>query len=264
MVWEVEPGGDRGRRSIPHSTLVGAAHFFPRHFRRELRRLIAPARVVLLEGPLDEAATRKVLAAGRGLGGNAVYEEAKEAIQARLGIYHAPLDVHRMLRDLIFGREERWLEDELRTLKPWAAFFGIWTRYREREGWVHKMDLDAARIAAQLGKEVRYLEAIEEQIAALEAVPVERFFRFMNESWLQYNAAYERCYLAGDLEGLAAAAQDFPTYCEPVIGRRDAVLAARMVPAFEAGGACAVVGVAHCLGVLARLAQEGFSSTRRL
>ena len=261
MVWEVER---RGRRSIPHSTLVGAAHFFPRHFRRDLRRLIAPARVVLLEGPLDEAATRKVLAAGRGLGGNAVYEEAKEAIQARLGIYHAPLDVHRMLRDLIFGREERWLEDELRTLKPWAAFLGVWTRYRSREGWVHKLDLDAAQIAARLGKEVRYLETIEEQIAVLDAVPLERMLRFMHENWSAYCAAYERHYLAGELEPLIAAAQVFPTYCEPVIGRRDAVLAERMMQAFEAGGACAVVGVAHCPGVVERLAQEGFSSTRRL
>ncbi|HWM40930.1 MAG TPA: TraB/GumN family protein, partial [Burkholderiales bacterium] len=174
----------------------------------------------------------------------------------------APLDVHRILRDLVFGRQDEWLEQELRTLKPWAAFFGIWTRWRAREGWEHKMDLDAAGIAAQLGKEVRYLETIEEQIAALDAVPVERFSRFMNESWSQYNAAYERHYLAGDLEGLAAAAQDFPTYCEPVIGRRDAVLAERMTQDLERGGACVVIGVAHCHGVLARLAQAGFAVAR--
>jgi len=41
MVWQVERRGAR-------STLVGAAHFFPRHFRRELRRLIEDARLVLL------------------------------------------------------------------------------------------------------------------------------------------------------------------------------------------------------------------------
>ena len=40
MVWEVERHGRR-------STLVGAAHFFPRHFRRDLRRLIEDARLVL-------------------------------------------------------------------------------------------------------------------------------------------------------------------------------------------------------------------------
>jgi hypothetical protein len=262
MVWRIGPAGrDPGRSSSSrqHSILVGAAHFFPRHFRRDLRRLIAPARVVLLEGPLDEAATRKVLAAGRGLGGDRLYQAARERIHARLGIYSAPLDVHRLLRDLIFGRQDEWLEQELRTLKPWAAFFGIWTRYREREGWVHKLDLDAARIVAQLGKELRYLETIEEQIAALDAVPVERFTRFLAAAdWGAYNEGYRRHYLAGDLERLTATAQGFPTYCEPVIGRRDAVLAERMLSALEAGGACVVVGVAHCPGLLARLEREGF------
>lgn len=255
MAWEVGRHGRPAHRSV----LVGAAHFFPRHFRRELRRLIAPARTLVLEGPLDEVATRKVLAAGRGVGGAILYSSSKEKINARLGIYSAPLDVNQMLRDLIFGRQEQWLEDELRALKPWAAFFGIWTRWRAREGWEHKMDLDAAGIAARLGKEVRYLETIEEQIAALDAVPVERFSRFMNESWSQYNAAYERHYLAGDLEGLAASAQGFPTYCEPIIERRDPVLAERMAGELERGGACVVIGVAHCRGVLARLAQEGYT-----
>src|SRR2546430_17437101 len=70
MVWQVERRGQR-------STLVGAAHFFPRHFRRELRRLTEDARLVLLEGPLDEAATRKVLEAGRGLGGGAPLKRAR-------------------------------------------------------------------------------------------------------------------------------------------------------------------------------------------
>jgi hypothetical protein len=256
MVWQVERQGRR-------STLVGAAHFFPRHFRRDLRRLIEPARIVLLEGPLDEAATRKVLEAGRGLGGGALYQAARERIHARLGIVPAPLDVHRIVRDLIFGRQEEWLEQELRTLKPWAAFFGIWTRYRAREGWVHKFDLDAAQIAAKLGKQTRYLETIEEQIAALEAVPPERFARFLAAGdWRGYNEAYERHYLAGDLDGLAAAAQDFPTYCEPVIGARDALLAERMAGELDAGGACLVVGVAHCRGVMARLAQDGYTLTQ--
>ena len=254
MVWEVER---RSRRS----TLIGAAHFFPRHFRRELRRLMDAARIVLLEGPLDPIATRKVLDAGRGVGGLDLYKAAKDKINARLGIYSAPLDVNRILRDLIFGRQEEWLEQELRALKPWAAFFGIWTRFRAREGWEHKLDLDAAQIAAKLGKPVRYLETIEEQIAALEAVPVERFKRFLaSGDWRGYNEAYERHYLAGDLEGLAAAAQDFPTYCEPVIGARDAVLAERMAGELEAGGACVVIGVAHCRGVLQRLTQQGFQN----
>lgn len=252
-MWEV---GRRERRS----RLVGAAHFFPRQFRRSLRRLIGPARLVLLEGPLDDAARRKVLEAGRGSGGGALYEAARDAVASRLGIVPAPLDVHQLLKDLLFGRREQWLEDELRSLKPWAAFFAIWTRYRERQGWIHTLDLDAARIAAELGKEIRTLETIEEQIATLEAVPLERFVRFLSrEDWAAYCAAYERHYLAGDLEALVAASQAFPTYCEPVIGRRDGVLAERMAAELERGDACVVIGVAHCPGVLATLRTQGFS-----
>lgn len=253
MVWEVER---RARRS----RLVGAAHFFPRHFRRSLRRLVAPARIVVLEGPLDEAATRKVLEAGRGSGGGALYEAARDAIRAKLGLVPAPLDVHQLLKDLLFGRQEQWLEQELRSLKPWAAFFAIWTRFREREGWTHTLDLDAARIAAALGKEILYLETIEEQIAALEAVPLERFAQFLSRrDWSAYCAAYERRYLAGELDALVAASQAFPTYCEPVIGRRDGVLAERMSAQLERGDACVVIGVAHCPGVLAALRAQGFS-----
>jgi hypothetical protein len=252
MAWEVERLGRR-------STVIGAAHFFPRHFRRDLRRLMDGARLVLLEGPLDETATRKVLAAGRGVGGAILYSSSKEKINARLGIYSAPLDVNQIVRDLIFGRQEEWLEEELRALKPWAAFFGIWTRFRAREGWEHKFDLDAADIAVKLGKEVRYLETIEEQIAALDAVPPERFTRFLAAGdWAAYNDGYQRHYLAGDLERLTATAQGFPTYCEPIIGRRDAVLAERMEPDLEAGGACVVIGVAHCPGVLGKLQAGGF------
>ena len=220
MVWEV---GRQDRRSI----LLGAAHFFPRHFRRDLKRLVRGARVVVMEGPLDDASTRKVLDAGRGAGGHALYASAREKIHRALGLYSAPLDVSQMLRDLVFGRQTEWLEQELRGLKPWAAFFGVWTRFRSREGWEHKMDLDVGRIAAQLGKPVAHLETIEEQIAALEAVPLERFRGFLQKDWRPYCEAYERHYLAGDLDALVAASRDFPTYCDAVIGARDPLLAAR-------------------------------------
>jgi len=255
MAWRVER---RGGRSIPPSTLIGAAHFFPRHFRRSLRRLLGEARVVLLEGPLDEQATRKVVESGKGHGGAALYAAARDSIHARLGIVAAPLDAHQLIKDLVFGRREELLAQELRALKPWAAFFGVWTRFRERQGWAHSLDLDAVRVAAELGKEVRYLESIEEQIAALDAVPLERFLRFMNEDWSGYCAAYERHYLAGDVEALVAAARTFPTYCEPIIERRDPLLAERMAAELERGGACVVIGVAHCRGVLARLRSLGY------
>ena len=67
-------------------------------------------------------------------------------------------------------------------------------------------------------------------------------------------------YLAGDLEGLMAAAQAFPTYCEPIVERRDPELAARMLPGLEEGGAAVFVGVSHCRGVIAALRAKGFEA----
>jgi hypothetical protein len=256
MVWEVER---RGACSI----LLGAAHFFPRHFRRDLRRLMRDARIVVMEGPLDDASTAKVIAAGKGVGGDELYRSAHDRIHSYLGLVRAPLDLHQMLRDLAFGREAQWLEQELRGLKPWAAFFGLWTRFRSRQGWEHKMDLDVERIAARLGRPVAHLETIEQQIAALEAVPVERFIAFLQrEDWRAYCTAYERNYLAGDLDRLVSASRAFPTYCEPVIGARDPVLAARMQPELEYGAALVVVGVAHVPIVLAELGRRGFNVRR--
>ena len=255
MIWRVEKGG----RS---SLLVGSAHFFPYHFRGDLRRILNGATTVVLEGPLDEQAMRRVVDSGRGAGAlyNALDAEARSRVLRMLGISAAPLDAHQLLKELIFGRQEEWLESELRGLKPWLAFFGIWTRYRARHGWTCTLDLDAARIAAELRKEVRYLETIDEQIAALDRLPLDRIVSFLaREDWVEYGERYVRLYLAGDLDGLMEVAQAFPTYCEPIVERRDPVLAERMLPALEEGGAVVFVGVTHCRGVIAALQARQYS-----
>jgi hypothetical protein len=257
MGWGIERAG---RRSV----LVGAAHFFPYHFRGALRRLLGAAGVVVFEGPLDEHAMRRVVDSGRGIGGRALLDalsaEDRRRILERLGTPAAPLDVPQLIKELVFGRPDEWLQEELKSLKPWMAFFGIWTRYRAQNGWTYTLDLDASRIAAELGKPVRHLETIEEQIAALDAIPLERIVRFLAlEDWTEYCERYVERYLAGDLDGLFAAAQAFPSYCEPVLGRRDPRLVARMRDALEQGGAVVVVGVAHCPGVIAALREAGFA-----
>ncbi len=259
MAWEV---GRDGRRS----RLVGTAHFFPFHFRGDLRRLIEPARLVLLEGPLDDASMQKVLAAGSGSAHASLYHaldaRARSRLCRMLGLPVVPLEAHQLYRQALFGSPEESLEAELRGLKPWMAFFSLWTRFRARLGGSYSLDLDAARMAARLGRAARHLETIDEQIATLDAVPLERFVAFVAEvDWEAYYEDYVRHYLAGDLEGLMAAARAFPTYCEPVIERRDPMLAERMAPELDAGGACAFVGVAHIRGVSACLRARGFEVT---
>jgi uncharacterized protein YbaP (TraB family) len=259
MVWEVSRGGQR-------SHLVGTAHFFPYHFRGDLRRLIEPARLVLLEGPLDDASMQKVLAAGSGTAHASLYRaldrRARQRLCSMLGLPVVPLDAHQIYGRALFGSPEEWLEEELRGLKPWMAFFNLWTRFRARLGGSYSLDLDAARTAARLGRAVRHAETIDEQIATLDAVPLERFVAFVAEvDWEAYYEDYVRRYLEGDLEGLMAAARVFPTYCAPVIERRDPLLAERLAPDFDAGSACVFLGIAHVPGVSARLRARGFAVT---
>jgi len=260
MLWQVEK---RGRCS----RLVGTPHFFPYHFRGTLRRLIGPARIVLLEGPLDEQSMRRVVTAGSGAVHASLYHALDAGTRLRvcrhLGLAPPPLDAQLLYRDLFFGRPDEWLEAELRGLKPWMAFFGLWTRYRERQGGNYSLDLDAHRMAAELGKDLHHLETVDEQIAALDAIPLERMVHFLARvDWPAYYADYVRRYLDGDLDGLMAAACVFPSFCEAVIERRDPVLAERMSAALERGDACVFIGVTHCPGVLARLRAGGFEFRR--
>lgn len=259
MVWQVARGAACSR-------LVGTAHFFPYHFRGALRRLLGAARVVLLEGPLDERSLARVREAGAGAVHVSLYHALDPATRQRLCRELGPapaLDAQLLYRSLFFGRPDDWLEEELRRLKPWMAFFGLWTRYRQGAGGIYSLDLEAHRAAARLGKELRHLESVEEQIAALEAIPLDRIVRFLSGvDWEAYYRGYVRRYLDGDLEGLVDAARAFPTFCEAVIERRDPLLAERMAGELARGEACVFIGVLHCPGVLARLRADGFSVRR--
>lgn len=259
MVWEVTRHGRRSR-------LVGTAQFFPYHFRGALRQLISDARNVLLEAPLDDASLRKVVDAGSATVQRSLYHALDERALLRvcrmLGLPLLPRDVHDIYRQVFFGRPDQWLEAELRGLKPWMAFLGLWTRFRTELGDSYSLDLDAARTAERLGKAVHHLETIDEQIAALDGVPLERIVRFIADAdWHAYCDESVRCYLDGDLEGMMVAARAFPTFCEAVVERRDPVLADRLMPAFEAGDACAFVGITHIPGVSARLRAQGCELT---
>jgi hypothetical protein len=255
MVWEVRR---RGRRS----RLVGTAHFLPCHFRGALRRLVGDARAVLLEGPLDEASVRRVLEAGSGTAHASLYHaldaQARRRLCHALGLAVVPLDAQQLYLQALFGRPEKWLEAQLRGLKPWMAFLSLWARFHASLASPCSVELDAARAAAQLGKRMQPLETIDEQIAALDAIPLDSIVAFVAETdWHAYRETYMRRYLEGDVEGLMAAARAFPTCCEAVAGRRDPLLAERLLPAVDAGGACAFIGAMHIPGVIARLRDRG-------
>lgn len=255
-VWAVEKGGRR-------SYLVGTAHFFPYHFRGSLSRHIRGAQTVLLEGPLDEEAMLKVVRSGSGEAGASLYDALDprtiSKINRALGVPSPALSAHQLYRGLFQDGPEDWLAEEIRGLRPWMAFFRVWTHYRRRNGWKYTMDLDASRIARGLGKEVRHLETIEEQIEALNGVPLERIVNFLKSAdWGRYGGEYVRRYCRGDLGGVMAVARIFPTFCESIIDRRDPILHERMSPYFSRGTTVAFVGIVHCPGVIRLLRAEGY------
>jgi hypothetical protein len=257
MAWEIERAGRR-------STLVGLAPFFPYRFRRALRPLLAAARELLVEGPVDEQAVRTLAARGAcdpaapslaELLDPATVLKVNAEMRAptpALGLY--------LLSQQLAGRAPADLAGvAVKGMKPWMAFFSVWTHYLAQSGWSCRLDSDAHELARALGKPVRYLETIEEQITALEAVPLERIVRFMSQAdWAGYRRDYARCYLGGDLEGLVARAEIFPTFCEPVIGARARVLHQRLAPEFDEGGVLALVGALNCARLLELLKGDGF------
>jgi len=260
MVWDVEKHGQR-------SALVGTAHFFPYRFQAALRDRIGGAETVLLEGPLDEESRRKVVAAGSARRGASLYDALDAAtirrINEALAVPAPSTDRSPLYWPLLRGDTQDSWGEEIRRLEPWMAFFHIWTEYRRRDGWIYSVDLDAARIAAEMSKDVRFLETIEEQIETLGRIPLHRMVNFLKSvGWETYRRDYVRLYLEGDLTALMAMAQAFPTYCEPVIEERDPVLLERMMPFLERGNAIAFVGVTHCRGLIALLRARGYAVTR--
>lgn len=125
------------------------------------------------------------------------------------------------------------------------------------------MDLDALKIAEALGKEVHFLERIEEQIDALNGIPIERIARFLKriDQWDRYAKRYMKYYLRGDLDTLMAYAADFPTFCESIIDRQEHILYERMKPFIEKGNTIAFVGITHIQGIKKRLLKDGYSIT---
>jgi hypothetical protein len=256
-VWRVARAGRA-------SCLVGTAHFFPYHFRRSLRSLVGGAGSVLLEGPLDDAAMAQVVESGAARGPGGTLGDALDTatvlkVNAEFGAPAPAFSVHPLYHEIFGADPASQLCVEVRGLKPWMGFFRIWTHYLREHGWTYRMDLDALRAASDLGRPVQYLETIEEQIAALEGVPLARILHFLGAvDWTQYRREYVRHFLARRLDALAATARVFPSFCESVLDRRDPVIYERMRPHLERGNAIAFVGILHCPRLIELLRADSY------
>ena len=257
MIWEVEKDGAK-------SHLIGTAHFFPCSFKTSLTRCLENARVVMFEGPLDTENMDRVV--NRGFDHDSDYHlfddldrNIIDKITRKLAPQCRGRDTFMVLNFLKF-RVENPLYDMVKGMKPWLAFFTIWSNYLTKNGWKYSVDLEAYTIAEELGKKIEYLESIDDQIIVLESLSRERIVAFLNQvdQWHELAKGYADCYLAGDLAKLKSQGLRFPSRHRSVINHRDKIFYENMLAHFLTGDAVAFVGAPHVRGVSKLLREAGF------
>ncbi len=258
MIWKIERNGRR-------SYLAGTAHFFPYSFKKSLVKHISSVDTVLLEGPLDERNMNRVLDCGLGeRKGSSLYGALDKKTIAQINKKLAsPLSNQSSLSSFIdvFKPQSNDLLYSLTIgLKPWMAFFAVWVNYLHGRGWKYSVDLEAYTVAQELGKDIHFLETIEEQIEVLSSIPFERIINYLKkiEDWSKYTKAYVTCYLKGDLDALMSIPSEFPSRCTTVIDNRDPILYERMRVFFEKGNAIAFVGAPHVKEIKKMLLRDGY------
>lgn len=255
MIWSVEK---EDRRSF----LAGTAHFFPYSFKESLATYLQQAVTVIFEGPLDEESMAKVSKAGVDHQAQSHLFDSldkKTLTSIRRSLLPPSLGGDRFLfMDLRGLRDPAY--EMAKGLKPWMAFFTLWTYYLEQQGWRSSVDLEAYRLAREMEKTVVFLESIEEQIGVLEGLPHERIIDFLKrvDRWNNYLGKYVKYYLRGDLEKLLTLSTGFPSRSFTVIERRDEIFFERMRPHLEKGGAVILVGAPHVNGICRMMRAEGY------
>jgi hypothetical protein len=258
MLWEIEKNGRRswigGRRTFSATASSALSGSCSRRSTRCSSKAHSTGR----------ASTRCPPSGAPGPGSPRVIDELSEA------------DIRRLER-VVCGPRGFWarfmgLEHQdppdvrhlLAHTRHWMAFFSLWTGFLARQGWSQSVDLEAWHLAHDMGKAVRGMESIPEQIETLESITVARIVRFLRQcpQWNRYIKRNVRAYLKGDVDNMFGTSIEFPTRTELVIHRRDARFLERMRPFIEAGRSAVFVGSAHMINLRGMLAEAGFSVRR--
>ena len=257
MIWEVE-------KNSRNSLLIGTAHFFPYSFKTSINNCLENAQTVLFEGPLDQDSMTRVVNNGTDRHSDYhIFDDLDAKTIDRITRTIAP-----KCRDkdkfLIFNLRKFSIENPVyemvKGMKPWLAFFTIWSNYLQKNGWTYSVDLEGYSIAGQLAKKIIYLETIEEQISVLENLAPERIIEFLKrvEQWPDIAQQYALSYLSADLDRLKSTGLRFPSRHISVIDRRDRIFYERMLEYFNQGDAVAFVGAPHVRGMSKLLLEDGF------
>lgn len=248
------------------SFLIGTAHFSPYSFKKALIKLIQTVDTVLFEGPLDEESMTRVVQYGRqGENTPSLYEALDSAaireINRQLNVRLTANTTAGSYLQLIHPKSSDFLEVNTQGVRPWMAFFTVWSAFLD---WKYSMDVEAFHIAQKLGKKIQFLETIEDQLAALDGIPFERLVKYLNnvKNWKAHREMFLRAFLEGDLEKFLSMTGEFPTRCESILTKRDPLFFRRIKTFIEEGKAAAFVGVAHVPGIRDMFLNEGYQVTR--
>lgn len=257
MLWKVK----RGDKA---SFLAGTVHFFPYRFRRSMNALMSQVETVAVEGPLDEASMARVVEHGSHGDPRPLLEALDQAtldkVSRLMGCAGKSGSLKSPLVLLVSPKPPQTLAERLEGMRPWMAFFQIWLQFIRQRGWNYSMDLDAYHLAGKLGKEIVFLESIEEQLEALDGIPIERMVAFLKdmEQWDSHLDQHVRHYLKGALDQWPLMTIGFPTRCASVLDKRDPILFGRMLPLIEKGKSCIFVGIPHVRTIKPLLVKEGY------
>jgi len=256
-IWKVERDGRRGY-------ITGTAHFSPFRYRRSLQSLIRKVQIVLFEGPLDEQSMKRVVELGSaGNGSIALYESLDAQTISQIKKYTGMTSSASNPLPFLFPwrtKESDPLYIHFQKFRPWLAFLNLWTQYLRERGWKYSVDLEAFKIAGQMGREIHFLETIDEQVQALEGIPFDRFVAFLKKVhlWDEQTKKQVQVYQKGGLEEIMSGTRDFPTRCPSIIENRDPRFYERMKPYLEKAETVAFVGTAHIPGLRKMFLNDGY------
>ena len=257
MIWELEKGDKR-------SLLIGTAHFFPYSFKSSLTRCLQTARTVMFEGPLDQKSMARVVNHGFDRSsGYHLFDDLDARTIDKITHKIAP-NCRDKDKFLIFNLRKFSIENPVyemvKDMKPWLAFFTIWSNYLQKNGWTYSVDLEGHSIAAELSKKIVFLETIEEQISVLENLSRDRIIAFLKQvdRWPEQAQGYETCYLNADLAKLKTKGLRFPSRHHTVINYRDRIFYERMKDDLMQGNVVAFVGAPHVRGMSQLLLRDGY------
>jgi uncharacterized protein YbaP (TraB family) len=219
---------------------------------------------VLFEGPLDEASMSKVVNAGlQGDRCDCILDELDEATVAKIAKILAPVDSGGGFPtglESLLSVPNSSIRPMIEGMKPWMAFFSIYSRFVQNNGWKYSVDMEVFRLARTMGKDIVFMETIEEQIEVLETISRTQIVDFLKriDQWENYTRDFVKWYLDGDLDKIHSNSYRFPTRSPSVIDQRDSLFCERMRNYLEEGHAAIFVGIPHITGISRLLSADGY------